>query len=54
MLQRIDLCKFQPKQALKLTPLFLWPPRHGTSDRKRKECLQQTRKTHVAKDPRVV
>ena len=41
----------------KLTPLHLWPPLDGTHERKRgkaKKCLQQTRKTHVAKDPRVV
>ena len=53
MLQRIDLCKFQPK----LTPLYLWPPLGGIHEQKWgkvKKCLQPTRNTHVAKDSRVV
>ena len=38
-------------------PLHLWPPLGGIHERKwgkAKKCLQSTRNTHVAKDPRVV
>ena len=41
----------------KLTPLHLWLPLGGIHERKwekAKKCLQPTRNTHVAKDPRIV
>ena len=51
MLQRIDLCKFQPKQAYVLASLG---GIHKRKCGKAKECLQPTRNTHVAKDSCVV
>ena len=47
MLQQIDLCKFQP------TSLHLWTPLEGTN-KQQKKYLQQARKTHIAKDLRVM
>ena len=51
MLQRIDLCKFQPIEAYTLASVasFRW-----RKQGKAKKCLQPTRKTHVAKDSRVI
>ena len=54
MLQRIDLCKFQPKQAYALAPVVSSRWNSRTKMGKAKKCLQPTRNTYVAKDSRVV
>ena len=51
MLQRIDLCKFQPKQAYAIASVA---SSRWHSRTKMGKCLQPTRNTHVAKDSRVV
>ena len=54
MLQQIDLCKFQPKQAYALASVTssMWHSR--TKMGKAKKCLQPTRNTYVAKDLHVM
>ena len=54
MLQQIDLCKFQPKQAYALASVASsrWHSRMKMG--KSKKCLQLTRNAHVAKDSHVV
>ena len=54
MLQRIDLCKFQPKQAYTLASVASSRWHSRTKWGKAKKCLQLTRNAHVAKDSRVV
>ena len=56
MLQRIDLCKFQPKEAYTLAPVasFRWHSVMSENEEKTKKCLQPTRITRVAKDSRVI
>ena len=54
MLQRMDLCKFQPKQAYALASVASSRWHSRTKMGKAKKCLQPTRNTHVTKDSHVV
>ena len=48
MLQRIDLCKLQPKHAYAIASVASLGGIHERKWEKAKKCLQLTRNTHVA------